>query len=233
MEEIKVKYNDDSKDSTSSKSKKSKKRSGKAIIGVLILVILLLGAGLAFYYQKYQKVKKNPDIVTKEETQAIVEKVGKLIDLPKDETPTLATILDKEKLKDQAFFNNAKNGDKILIYTKAQKAIIYREADNKIINVGPVTLNQSNQVLISVVNAGGNTADAQKKVAEKYGAVVNVVQSGDAKNKAAIKKTVVVDTTGRFSKESQEIADMLGGSVGQTPAGESVPEGAAIVIFVK
>lgn len=68
------------------------------------------------------------------------EKVGKLLTLPTDEQPTVATVQDKEKLKDQPFFKDAQNGDKLLIYTKAQKAIIYREEGNKLINVGPVTL---------------------------------------------------------------------------------------------
>ena len=231
MEEIKVQVNDGSKDSP--KPKKAKKKKNPTVVILAILVIIFAGAAGFIYYKYTQANKKTPDVVAKEETDFLVERVGKLIDLPKDETPTTATILDKEKMKDQPFFNNAQNGDKILIYTKAQKAIVYRVKDNKIINVGPISLNQNNQVLIGIVNAGGNTADVQKKVAEKYGAVVNVTQSGDAKNKTAIKKTVVVDTTGRFAKEAQEIADMVGGTVGQLPSGETAPDGAALVVFVK
>lgn len=69
--------------------------------------------------------------------------VGKLMVLPSDETPTLATVLDKEQLKDQPFFADSQNGDKILIYTKAKKAIIYRLDGNKLINVGPIILDQT------------------------------------------------------------------------------------------
>lgn len=70
----------------------------------------------------------------------MTEKVGKLIALPADETPTIATVEDKTKLADQAFFSAAENGDKLLIYTKAQKAIVYRPSTNQIINVGPISI---------------------------------------------------------------------------------------------
>ena len=37
-----------------------------------------------------------------------VEKVGKLMVLPVGEQPTIATVVDPAKLKDQPFFSNAK-----------------------------------------------------------------------------------------------------------------------------
>ena len=150
--------------------------------------------------------------------------------LPTGESPNVATIIDKDKLKDQAFFNNAENGDKVLIYTKAQKAIIYRPSTNKIINVGPITLNQ---VPVAVVNAGGNVTDVTKKLNDTFTTAINVATAGDAKNKNAISKTTVVDVNGQNAKAAQDIATALGGTVGSMPAGESAPAGASIVVFVK
>ena len=60
--------------------------------------------------------------------------------LPTGETPTIATVTDASKLKDQAFFTNAVTGDKVLIYTNAKKAFLYRPSTNKIINIAPVNL---------------------------------------------------------------------------------------------
>lgn len=80
--------------------------------------------------------------MTKEETDNLVREVAKLMDLPTGEAPTVATVLDKEKLKDQSFFKNAENGDKILIYTGANKAILYRPDTHKIIEVLPLTVGE-------------------------------------------------------------------------------------------
>lgn len=54
--------------------------------------------------------------------------------------PTIADITDKDKLKDQAFFKDAENGDQLLLFSKAKVAMLYRESTNKLINVGPIAL---------------------------------------------------------------------------------------------
>lgn len=125
----------------SSKPPKSKKTKKPIFIAILVVLVLASVAAAGYYYSQYQDIKKNPQQVTIDETKAIVAKVSKSLTLPEKEQPTLATVLDKEKLKDQAFFKDAQNGDKILIYTEAKKAIIYRESEDKIINVGPILLN--------------------------------------------------------------------------------------------
>ena len=63
--------------------------------------------------------------------------------LPQNEEPTTATVSDTAKLKDQPFFKNAKNGDVVLIYTKAQIAILYDRKIDKIIAVAPINLGTS------------------------------------------------------------------------------------------
>lgn len=109
--------------------------------------LLLLGAlgGTWYFYNKYQQLRKNPSAAVQADTKALVDRVGKLMELPTGETPTIATIQDKDKLKDQPFFKDAQNGDKILIYAQAKKAIIFRESNNKIINVGPIAINDTSQ----------------------------------------------------------------------------------------
>ena len=79
------------------------------------------------------------------EVDALVSQVGKLIALPTDEKPTVATVTDASKVKDQSFFTKAQNGDKVLIYQKAQKAILYRPSTNIIVEVGAVNINNQAQ----------------------------------------------------------------------------------------
>lgn len=113
---------------------------------ITVIIALALGAGATLY-----AVKMYPQVLglSKGQAQAqaevdmLVSEVGKLIALPADEKPTIATVSDAEKVKEQAFFKNAKNGDKVLIYTNAKKAILYRQSENRIIEVGAVNINQA------------------------------------------------------------------------------------------
>jgi hypothetical protein len=73
----------------------------------------------------------------------LIAKVGKLVILPTGEQPVIATINDAASLiKQQAFYTGAINGDVVLVYQKAAKAIVYSPSRNMIVNVGPVILQQ-------------------------------------------------------------------------------------------
>lgn len=120
---------------------------------IVIALVLSLGLAGASYYmyqnsqQELAKIKSDPRSVAQEEAKALIAKIGGLIALPAGEDPTVATITDKEKLKDQPFFVKAENGDKVLIYTSAKKAYLYRESINKVIDVAPINIGtNSNQV---------------------------------------------------------------------------------------
>lgn len=211
--------------------KPSKINKKLLLIGMLI-VFALFGATV-YYFQKYQTIKKNPEKVAQEEVNRVVKIVGQLISLPNDETPVLATIKDREKIKDQPFFSNAQNDDVILIYTKAKKAIVFREKDKKIINVGPISIDQQNGTPVALVNAGGNVADITKKINDKFTGTVTITGTTDAKNKANVKEITVVDVAGNSGDIAKQIAETIGGKVGELPAGENAPGGANIVVFVK
>ncbi len=110
---------------------------------ILILLILLVTIPSYYFYSKYQKSQallQNPNQASTAEAQTLVDAVGKLIELPANENPTIATVSDLTKLQDQPFFAKAQNGDKVLIYSNAKKAILYRPSINKIIEVAPVNL---------------------------------------------------------------------------------------------
>ncbi|SRR5260221_2322802 len=121
-------------------------RSNKIIPGVLgVVAIAALVAGVYYYtqYNRLNNILKNPNISVQKETSQLVSQVGKLMMLPTDEQPTIATVTDASKLKDQPFFKNAKNGFKVLIYVKAKKAILFDPGKNVIIDVAPVNISQN------------------------------------------------------------------------------------------
>ena len=114
----------------------------------VVALLVVLGGGGYFYYQSTKAQKQaNPEQTAQEEVKKIVAEVGKLIDLPSGEDPTVATVTDVTKLKDQPFFQKAKNGNKVLIYTNARKAILYDPQAKKVIDVAPINIGtQSAQV---------------------------------------------------------------------------------------
>lgn len=124
------------------------RRRKQLILWAALALLLIAAIASALYFnkryhdsqQQVNKLKSNPSITAQQEQQDLVSKVGKLTVLPTNETPTIATVTDITKLKDQAFFANAKNGDKVLIYTQAKKAYLYRPSTNKLINIAPVNL---------------------------------------------------------------------------------------------
>lgn len=111
-----------------------------AVLGILVILLLVAIGAASYFYLQFAELKKNPQRIAQQEVQELVSKVSKLIVLPEGETPTVATVTDPEKLKDQPFFAKTKKGDKILIYTNAKKAILYDPVNNKIVEVAPVNI---------------------------------------------------------------------------------------------
>ncbi|MBI2063248.1 MAG: hypothetical protein HYT61_03390 [Candidatus Yanofskybacteria bacterium] len=112
----------------------------KHLIPILVFLALTT-SGLAFYfYNEAAVLKEDPNKIVREETAKLVAQISKLIILPEGETPTVATVSDPEKLKDQQFFVKAKKGDKLLLYANAKKAILYDPDNNKIVEVAPISI---------------------------------------------------------------------------------------------
>ena len=117
-------------------------RPSKIIIILLTVTVTSLAVA-GYFYSEIGRLRNNPQVaavlLANTELQTVVAKVGKLVVLPEGEQPTLATVADPEQLKGQPFFARAKKGDKVLVYNKAQKAILYDPVLNKIIEVAPIT----------------------------------------------------------------------------------------------
>lgn len=103
---------------------------------ILILLVIILGITSAYFYKKSTSSKT--DQISQAEIKSLVQKVGRLAVVPTDETPTIATVSDPDALKNQAFFVDAKKGDKVLIYSNAKKAFLYDPSADKIVNIAPL-----------------------------------------------------------------------------------------------
>jgi hypothetical protein len=129
------------------------KRSRKTLNFSLVIVVII-GIGALPYFNdfKFNKYFGNDiDIITNDtpdesvgaavnSVEDIIKRVGRLVVLPQDEKPTVATVSDLDKLQGQPFFSQAKIGDKVLIYANARKAILYDPLADKVINVAPLNI---------------------------------------------------------------------------------------------
>jgi len=135
-------------------------KSQSMLLVVLAVVVVALGVSNVYTYRKYSALQENPQKVAQETVEKLVSEVNNIYELPTDETPTVATVTDPSKLKDQPFFAKAKEGDKVLIYTNARLAIIYDPTTKKIVQVAPVTIGNGQSV--DVAPAATNTPAAKQ-----------------------------------------------------------------------
>ncbi len=110
----------------------------KLVIPLLVLAALGGILAAAYFYNQISRLRQNPSQINEADAAAIIERVGKLIVLPEDERPTIATVADLSALKNQPFFAKAKIGDKVLLYAAAHKAILYDPVENKLVEVAPI-----------------------------------------------------------------------------------------------
>ena len=211
-------------------------------IGLFILVVLAAIPSYYFYnkYQETQKLLKNPTLASAEQTNTLIEKVSKLIVLPKGESPTIATVSDKNK---QKIFFKAENGDMALLYSKAGEAILYRPSIDKIIEVRSVNVNQdvpepsvapvAKIIKVALYNGTttvGLTKSIESQLATKFPDIQVVEKANASKNDYA--GTIVFDKTGKNKDGAKSLADLLNGKVGDLPDGEIETEDADIIIIL-
>ena len=73
------------------------------------------------------------------ETEKLLDLAGQLTNLPAEE-PYVITLQNINELKDSEFFMDAADGDRVLIFPEARRAVIYREAEHRVIVEGPIDL---------------------------------------------------------------------------------------------
>ncbi|MDD5341647.1 MAG: hypothetical protein PHC97_04430 [Patescibacteria group bacterium] len=166
------------------------------------------------------------------EDKEILAKLGEIMLLPEG-TPTMALITDAAALKKQQplFFANAKNGDRLIIYS--DKAIIYDAEANKIIQVGPVQFSAFQSLNFAIYNGTGVAkaeSDFELKLATvAQNAQIKVRQSAA---KTDYENTLVIDVTGKNQAAVANLATALNAQVSGLPISEKAPPGVDILIII-
>lgn len=228
--------------------KKSRFKLGKKGLLVLIGSIVLLVVIASFLYLQFQGISllsNDTKQVSVGEEKSLLNNIGKLMVLPSNEQPRIATVTDVAKLLDQPFFAKAQNGDKVLIYQQAGKVILYRPSINKLIDVAPINTNvaqeqaaetppQALEPITAVVLNGTLTSGLAKEAQAKINtnlSNIKVTKLGDAVNGDYL-NTVVIDISGKNQQQAAELAKLLGARVeAVVPEGETSPASDILVIL--
>lgn len=217
------------------KKKKRKLPIVKILAGVLLVALVGFGAFYFVQYQKlnnkYQELTLSPD----EKNKRTAAQVAKIIDLPKDETPVVVVVNDKDKLVNtksmQAFFDKAQNGDQVLAYQKANIAVIYRPSEKRVIKSDTYQnfFAASNPITIAVIAPSDQQQNLASQIEGKNGNVQIVSKTAP---KILNGQSYVVDLTGSNAKTAQDLAAQLGVQVGALPDGETKPTGALFAVVI-
>lgn len=99
------------------------------------MLLLLIVVVLIYWQGPQEKIAAD---LSAEENKEIIAQVQKHILLPDEETPAIATIENAEELAaQQNFFQDAIDGDKLLVYPKAKKSFIYSPSRDIVVASGP------------------------------------------------------------------------------------------------
>lgn len=120
---------------------KARPKHNLLVVFAILAILSLAGCGLLYLqHRKDQRLISASGAAGQAESQTLVKQVSRLMVLPANEKPTIATVSDSRKLPRHIFFQHARNGDKVLIYTKARTAILYDPKQNLIVAVSPLDI---------------------------------------------------------------------------------------------
>jgi len=163
--------------------------------------------------------------------------------------PSPVAVIEKaDTLSEQPFFTNVRDGDKLLIYKKANKALLFRPMTNSVIAfsvldaaasqnafIGGITGENSDAPMFLLRNGMTQDNDLQVFEAELRSAypdaqVVDVEQA----MRFDYKKSILIDAThGAKAKEARDIARKLRLTVSELPADEPyAPAGVDFIVIV-
>lgn len=133
----------------------TKPRSRKGLVTILLVIGIIIAVGLFAWAerqrrstakeltqteQQLEEAKKSTQKNGEEVAKEVLAKVRNHMEIAETPAPTVATIVDVEKLKQtNEFYKKAKNGDHLII--TQNRAILYDPDRDRIVDVVPVRVN--------------------------------------------------------------------------------------------
>lgn len=134
---------DETKSKTTKMTKKKLSKKSLAIILIIIIAIIIIPFGV-YRYNRYTHTPEYLKEQQDEEIEDLLAKISKVMLLP-SEKPDMHNIDDPEKITAwQPFFQNTIKGDKLFIFNKSSKAILYSPERDLIVNAGSISFVEPN-----------------------------------------------------------------------------------------
>ncbi len=201
------------------------------------LSLSFISVGLLFWHDVYTFFAYQDS--SQREAANLSYRIGATVAIPDGEVPGLATITDESKLNQGGVLAGAENGDKLLLFYKSGRVIVYRPSIGKVVSVGPMVLDASasqvKDARIIVRNGAGKDSSinaAMSLMKERYAEAVIAGPETAARNDYPT--SIAIDLTADGSKTQfvGAITELLGIQKGILPAGESQPDNADILIII-
>ncbi len=187
----------------------------RALIGLVVIMIIIGGLSLL--------IRSGSAELTNDK---IVVQVNKELSISGDGNPAVLSVIDKEKVE-QPFLEQAKNGDKVLLYYKAGKAVLYRPSEQRIVHSGSYTPPDA-KVFVRQGSSGTEPVESVEDLLKRI-KDIDVV-SRDKSTRSDYKGVTIVNVTDRYDEKVQEIAKDLNAEISRLPAGETFPDADILII---
>lgn len=158
--------------SKAAKSIKTPRRRRRGFVNFLLFIGIIAAVGLFAWAeiqrrdaigrlketeQELEKIRQSTERRGTEVAQQVLESVRKLMDVPNDPEPTVATIVDVDALREASpFYNKAENGDHLII--TETRAILYDPDRGIILDVVPVRIDKEQQQQIPAGQEGAQAS---------------------------------------------------------------------------
>jgi hypothetical protein len=211
------------------KSGVKKSRRNKIVLSAIVVIAIGISA-LIFW-------RVNNQSGGEKALKQALSRVGKLVILPTDEKPTLATVEDSSKVSDPLLKAQAQNGDQLLIYYNAKKIYLYRPSQGKVVDIQPLILDPSaaqannSKIIVRQGNGKPETGESIRRELDESFPSTEISLAGNAARQD-YPMTIIIDLTdGQKYDLVSALVTSTGAQRGILPSGEPKPEGADILII--
>ncbi len=218
-----------------------------SILLFFITILILVATGLSTYsFIRYKDATAfisyffNKDKFQSLEDARLITLLQQSAIVP-EETPTVATVTDKEKLSNQTFFKQAQNGDLVYLFSEAKKAYLFRPSTKQIVEIGPLNIQKKEDEKQDVIPNGttlalyngtttiGLTSTFQEMIMQKTPQVLVEVKA-NASN-TSYEKSMIIPVEEKYQGIAKTLSTLLSIPISEMPQGEQVPNTHILIIL--